>query len=127
MDALGGWRGQIVIFNVVFCSSPRGAQGGPYLLGELPEVIYPWDSHQLLPPIRCVGSSSLPLNPIFIVFQPGVLKKDHSLCPPLAWWLAPAGSIQGLAPAPVEGPDQDHWRPAQVLVLLERLFLGLGK
>ena len=58
---------------------------------------------------------------------PGILEKDCSLWPLLAWWLAPTGSTQGLAPAPAEAPDQDQWRPTQVPVLLLMLILGPGE
>ena len=53
----------------------------------------------------------------------GTPARDCSHHPFFVWWLTPAGSIQCLAPALAEAPDQDQQRAAK-LPGLPQMFLG---
>ena len=68
-----------------------------------------------------------PLNPILIVFCQGSLRKIalSALLLHDGWLLQEVFEVW--ASALVGAPDQDQQRPAQVFVLLQRSFLGLGK
>ena len=74
-DAFGGWWCWIVIVDILgFAPCSEDFKRGSYLLSKLLEVIYPWDSHQLPPPVRCVDPTSPPHNTLFILFCQGLLQ-----------------------------------------------------
>ena len=123
-----GAGGAEVIFDILgFALCSEDFKRGPYLPSKLLEVIYPWDSHQLPPPVRCVDPMSPSTQFTFCTLLLGVLARDHSPLPLSAWWLGPIGSAQCLTSASVRAPDQGLQRAAQLLGLPQTSILGPGR
>ena len=81
---------------------------------------------QLLPPVGCpTGGPTIPATACSFLWM--ALAGNPS-CPWCTSQLgASPGSTQCLAPALARAPDQDQWRTAQLLGLLQMLFLGPGR